>query len=42
MAFHIILGIWEEKVGFEADATIRITEKGYEPLYEFPNKLFVK
>ena len=42
MAFHIILGIWEEKVGFEADATIRITEKGYELLYEFPNKLYVK
>ena len=42
MAFHIILGIWEEKVGFEADATIRITEKGYEPLYEFANKLYVK
>jgi Xaa-Pro aminopeptidase len=42
MAFHIIPGIWEEKVGFEADATIRITEKGYEPLYEFPNKLYLK
>jgi len=42
MAFHIIPGIWEEKVGFEVDATIRVTEKGYEPLYEFPNKLFVK
>jgi Xaa-Pro aminopeptidase len=42
MAFHIIPGIWEEKVGFEVDATIRITEKGYESLYEFPGKLFVK
>jgi Xaa-Pro dipeptidase len=42
MAFHIIPGIWEETVGFEVDATIRVTETGYEPLYEFPNKLFVK
>ncbi len=42
MTFHIIPGIWEEKVGFEVDATIRITKNGYESLYEFPNKLFVK
>jgi Xaa-Pro aminopeptidase len=42
MAFHIIPGIWEENVGFEVDATIRVTENGYEALYEFPNKLFVK
>jgi Xaa-Pro dipeptidase len=42
MAFHIIPGIWEEKVGFEVDATIRVTEDGYESLYEFPGKLFVK
>jgi Xaa-Pro aminopeptidase len=42
MTFHLIPGIWEEKVGFEVDATIRVTEGGYEPLYEFPNRLFVK
>ncbi|MFW6138921.1 MAG: M24 family metallopeptidase [Spirochaetota bacterium] len=42
MAVHLIPGIWYEKIGFEIDASIRVTEKGYEPLYEFPVKLFIK
>jgi len=42
MAFHIIPGIWYKEVGFEVDASIRITENGYESLYDFPIELFVK
>ncbi|RKX79118.1 MAG: ectoine hydrolase DoeA [Spirochaetes bacterium] len=42
MCLHLIPGIWYEEVGFEVDATIRITETGYESLYDFPLKLFVK
>ena len=42
MTFHIIPGIWQEDVGFEVDATIRITENGCETLYEFPYELFKK
>jgi Xaa-Pro dipeptidase len=42
MTFHIIPGIWYEKIGFEVDASIRITENGYESLYNFPIELVVK
>jgi len=42
MTFHIIPGIWYEKIGFEVDASIRITENGYESLYDFPIELVVK
>jgi Xaa-Pro aminopeptidase len=42
MAFHIIPGIWYKEVGFEVDASIRITENGYESLYDFPIELFIK
>jgi len=36
MALHIIPGIWYDDVGFEIDATIYITENGYESFYEYP------
>ena len=42
MTFHLIPGIWYKKIGFEVDASIRITENGYESLYDFPMKLFTK
>ena len=42
MAFHLIPGIWYKEVGFEVDASIRITENGYESLYDFPMELFIK
>lgn len=42
MTFHIIPGIWYKDVGFCVDASIRITKNGYESLYDFPMKLFVK
>ncbi|PKP61191.1 ectoine hydrolase DoeA [Candidatus Atribacteria bacterium HGW-Atribacteria-1] len=42
MTFHLIPGIWYKEVGFEVDASIRITENGYESLYNFPMELFIK
>jgi Xaa-Pro aminopeptidase len=42
MALHIIPGIWYKEVGFEVDASVRITENGYESLYNFPIELFIK
>jgi len=42
MTFHLIAGIWYKEVGFEVDASIRITENGYESLYNFPMELFIK
>jgi Xaa-Pro aminopeptidase len=36
MALHLIPGIWYEDVGFEIDASIYITETGYELFYDFP------
>lgn len=42
MTLHLIPGIWYKEVGFEVDASIRITENGYESLYDFPMKLFIK
>jgi Xaa-Pro dipeptidase len=42
MALHLIPGIWYEDVGFEVDASIRITENGFEHLYEYPLELFLK
>ena len=36
MAIHLIPGIWYDDVGFEIDASIHITENGYEPFYEYP------
>ncbi len=42
MTFHLIPGIWYKEVGFEVDASIKITENGYESLYDFPLGLFIK
>ena len=42
MTFHLIPGIWYKEVGFEVDASIKITENGYESLYDFPMELFIK
>ncbi|WP_020611447.1 M24 family metallopeptidase [Sediminispirochaeta bajacaliforniensis] len=42
MALHLIPGIWYDDVGFEVDASIRITETGYESLYEYPVEIFLK
>jgi len=42
MALHLIPGIWYDDVGFEVDATIRVTESGQEPLYDYPVKLVLK
>ncbi|MDD3822744.1 MAG: M24 family metallopeptidase [Sphaerochaetaceae bacterium] len=36
MALHLIPGIWYDDVGFEIDASIHITETGYESFYEYP------
>lgn len=36
MALHLIPGIWYEEVGFEIDASLYITETGYELFYDFP------
>ncbi|HZK53350.1 MAG TPA: M24 family metallopeptidase [Desulfosporosinus sp.] len=42
MVIHLIPGIWYEEVGFEIDASIRITQSGYESLYDYPLELFIK
>jgi Xaa-Pro dipeptidase len=42
MALHLIPGIWYKDVGFEVDATIRVTATGNESLFDYPIKLFLK
>lgn len=42
MVLHLIPGIWYKEVGFEVDATVRVTPTGVESLYNFPVKLFLK
>lgn len=42
MCLHLIPGIWYDDVGFEIDATFRITENGYESLYDYPVEIFLK
>jgi Xaa-Pro dipeptidase len=42
MVLHLIPGIWYEEVGFEVDATIRITSSGNESLYDYPIDLITK
>lgn len=42
MVLHLIPGIWHEAVGFELDASIIITENGYESLYDYPLELFIR
>ncbi len=36
MALHLIPGIWFDDVGFEIDASIYLTETGYESFYTYP------
>ncbi len=42
MMIHLIPGIWYEEVGFEVDATLRVTETGNESLYDYPLELILK
>jgi Xaa-Pro aminopeptidase len=42
MVLHLIPGIWYKEVGFEVDATVRVTANGVESLYDYPLKLFLK
>lgn len=42
MVLHLIPGIWYEDVGFEVDATIRITDSGNQSLYNYPIELITK
>ncbi|MFP4066575.1 MAG: M24 family metallopeptidase [Spirochaetaceae bacterium] len=42
MVLHLIPGIWYDEVGFEVDATIRITDSGNESLYDYPIELITK
>lgn len=42
MMLHLIPGIWYDEVGFEIDATLRITPEGYEHVYDYPFELFIK
>lgn len=41
MALHLIPGIWYDEVGFEIDASFRVTETGHEKLYEYPLEIFL-
>lgn len=42
MTLHVIPGIWYDEVGFEIDASIRVTDTGYESLFDFEQKLYLK
>ncbi len=42
MMLHLIPGIWYDEVGFEVDASVRITESGYESVYDYPLELFIE
>ena len=42
MALHLIPGIWYDNVGFEIDASIVVTETGYEHLFNYPIDLVLK
>lgn len=42
MTLHLIPGIWYKDVGFEVDATIRLTATGNESLFDYPIRLFLK
>lgn len=42
MMLHLIPGIWYDEVGFEIDASFRITPDGYESVYEYPLELFIE
>ncbi len=42
MMLHLIPGIWYDEVGFEIDASLRITPDGYESVYDYPLELFIE
>ncbi len=42
MMLHLIPGIWYDEVGFEVDASVRVTESGYESVYDYPLELFIE
>lgn len=42
MVLHLIPGIWYDEVGFEIDTTFRVTENGYEFMYDYPLELFIE
>ncbi|WP_179946413.1 M24 family metallopeptidase [Lentibacillus amyloliquefaciens] len=42
MTFHLIPGIWMEKMGVEISESFRVTETGCEVLAEFPRELMIK
>ncbi|MGB5984592.1 MAG: M24 family metallopeptidase [Desulfobacterales bacterium] len=42
MTFHMILGMWMDKYGFECSESFRVTESGCETLADVPRQLFVK
>lgn len=42
MVLHLIPGIWYDEVGFEIDTTFKVTESGYESMYDYPLELFIE
>ncbi len=42
MTLHLIPGIWYDDVGFEIDASVRVTEDGIEHLFEYPLDIIMK
>ncbi|MGA9174215.1 MAG: ectoine hydrolase DoeA, partial [Thermoactinomyces sp.] len=42
MTFHLIPGIWLDKIGVEISESFRVTENGAEVLANVPRQLFVK
>ena len=42
MVLHLIPGIWYDEVGFEIDTTFRVTETGYESMFDYPLELFIE
>ncbi len=42
MLIHLIPGIWYDEVGFEIDASVRVTQDGHESVYNYPLELFIQ
>jgi ectoine hydrolase len=42
MTFHMILGMWQEQIGFELSETFCVTDQGAEPFTSVPRRLFGK
>ncbi len=42
MMLHLIPGIWYDEVGFEVDASVKVTPNGYEHVYDYPLELILK